>query len=72
MDLFCLRFKKLKTAHSLTYQQIADHLKVTLRTAKYYASGGVKPDYYGLIALADYFDVSLDYLVGRSDDPKRH
>ena len=25
-----------------------------------------------LYALADYFDVSLDYLVGRSDDPKRH
>jgi len=24
-----------------------------------------------LIALADYFDVSLDYLVGRSDDPTR-
>lgn len=25
-----------------------------------------------LYALADYFDVSLDYLVGRSDDPTRH
>jgi transcriptional regulator with XRE-family HTH domain len=25
-----------------------------------------------LIALADYFNVSLDYLVGRSDDPERH
>lgn len=25
-----------------------------------------------LVALADYFDVSLDYLVGRSDDPTRH
>ena len=25
-----------------------------------------------LCALADYFDVSLDYLVGRSDDPQRH
>jgi hypothetical protein len=25
-----------------------------------------------LISLADYFDVSLDYLVGRSDDPELH
>ena len=24
------------------------------------------------ILLADYFDVSLDYLVGRTDDPKRY
>ncbi|MDD4565863.1 MAG: helix-turn-helix transcriptional regulator [Eubacteriales bacterium] len=31
-----------------------------------------KPTYNALIALADFFDVSLDYLVGRSDDPKRY
>ena len=38
-----------------------------------YESGsfGLKP-LSSLIALADYFDVSLDYLVGRSDDPARH
>ena len=29
------------------------------------------PSFEVLCALADYFDVSLDYLVGRSDDPKR-
>ena len=38
---------------------------------KGYVAGTVKPDFFKLIALADYFDVSLDYLVGRSDDPKR-
>ncbi|MCL2077039.1 MAG: helix-turn-helix domain-containing protein [Oscillospiraceae bacterium] len=25
-----------------------------------------------IVILADYFDVSVDYLIGRSDDPKRH
>ena len=30
------------------------------------------PDYFGLIALADYFNVSLDYLVGRSDRRERN
>lgn len=72
MDIFCERFKVLKKQNKLTYPQIAEHLNLKLRTVKYYASGGIKPDYYGLIALADYFDVSLDYLVGRSDDPTRH
>ena len=30
------------------------------------------PSFEILLALADYFNVSLDYLVGRSDDPPRH
>lgn len=30
------------------------------------------PSFEILLALADYFNVSLDYLVGRSDDPTRH
>ena len=34
-----------------------------------YEYGKVVPSATILIALADYFDVSLDYLVGRSDDP---
>ena len=33
---------------------------------------GSDPTLSVLISIADYFDVSLDYLVGRSDDPKRH
>lgn len=71
MDIFCERFKELKRQKKLTYPQIAERLKLQSRTIKLYASGGIKPDYHGLIALADYFDVSLDYLVGRSDDPAR-
>ena len=34
--------------------------------------GKNRPDFDGLIALADYFDVSLDYLVGRSDRRERN
>lgn len=33
--------------------------------------GKVKPGFDSLIALADYFNVSIDYLVGRSDNPTR-
>lgn len=36
-----------------------------------YEYGTREPAYQKLIALADFFDVSLDYLTGRSDDPRR-
>ena len=71
MDILCERFKTLKEQNNVTYPQIALHLGLKSRAVKCYASGESKPDYYGLIALADYFDVSIDYLVGRSDDPRR-
>lgn len=35
-------------------------------------SGSKKPGFDSLIALADFYDVSIDYLVGRSDDPARY
>lgn len=69
MDIFCERFKAIKRQRNVTYQQIADVMGLKIRAVKCYASGEAKPDYYGLIALADYFNVSLDYLVGRSDVP---
>lgn len=61
----------MKEHHSYTYPQIAEHLKITPRTVKGYAAGTIKPDYFKLLALADFFDVSLDYLVGRSDVKER-
>lgn len=70
MDIFSQRFKEQKNIKNVTYQQIADILGIQLRTAQYYSSGKVKPDYYGLVTLANYFNVSLDYLVGRTDNPE--
>lgn len=70
MDIFCERFKELKTKHKYTYQQIADAMNLKIRTVKYYASGEIKPDYYGLVSLANLFDTSIDFLVGRTDNPE--
>ena len=47
------------------------YLNDECNTMSYIAFLEREPAYQKLIALADYFDVSLDYLVGRSDDPKR-
>lgn len=36
-----------------------------------YETGAHEADYKTLIALADYFDVSIDYMLGRTDIPDR-
>lgn len=42
-----------------------------MRTYQCYEYGERIPDLEGLIAIADFFDVSLDYLVGRSENRVR-
>jgi transcriptional regulator with XRE-family HTH domain len=69
--MFKERLKQLRKERKYTQQQMADALGITLRAYQMYEGGENGPGVSGLIALADYFDVSLDYLVGRSDDPAR-
>ena len=45
---------------------------MTPRNYQDYEAGKVDPPTSKLIALADYFDVSIDYLVGRTDNPNSH
>ena len=65
------RFKAVRTEKKLTQKQVANGIGVPERQYQYYEYGKNSPSALLLIALADYFDVSLDYLVGRSDDPTR-
>jgi transcriptional regulator with XRE-family HTH domain len=71
MKTFQDRFKELKNKHNVPYKDIAEKLSIGVRGVQRYAEGKGYPDFQGLITLADYFDVSIDYLVGRSDDPAR-
>lgn len=50
---------------------MADGLNIPEQGYQRYEYGKVVPSARVLIALADFYDVSLDYLVGRSDDPAR-
>jgi transcriptional regulator with XRE-family HTH domain len=50
---------------------MAAFLGITERGYQCYEQGEREPPIAKLIALADYFDVSIDYLVGRSDEPGR-
>ena len=69
--VFSERLKHLRKSRNFTQKQIAETIKITERGMRRLESGE-NPNYNTLIALADFFDVSLDYLVGRSDNPNKH
>lgn len=64
---FSARMRELRNEKHLTQKQIGDILNVTERCVRAYEGGDRHPDFKGLLFLADYFNVSLDYLVGRTD-----
>ena len=66
------RLIHLKESRQILQKNIAAQIGISLRSYQRYEYGEREPSLSVLIALADYFDVSLDYLVGRSDDPKRY
>lgn len=71
MFVFFEHLRKLRHDNGSTQKQVAEFLKITERSYQKLEAGAAKPSYDSLIALADFFDVSLDYLVGRSDVKER-
>lgn len=69
---FSERILQLKKDRKVLQKDIASAIGLSLRAYQYYEKAQMEPTLSVLISLADYFDVSLDYLVGRSDDPKRY
>ena len=63
------RLKELRLKRGLTQAEVAKHLKVDRTTLTKYETGEREPDLENLLTLASYFDVSVDYLLGKSDIP---
>lgn len=61
-----MKLKELRLKKDETQKQIADKLGITQFTYCNYEKGKTEPDINLLIKLADYYDVSLDYLCGRT------
>lgn len=59
--------KSLRIKKGLTQQQLADLLKINRVTYTQYELDKREPDNTTLIALADFFNVSTDYLLGREE-----
>lgn len=65
------RLKELRQEKNITMKQMSEMLGMVLRNYQRYESGEVDPPLSKAIALADFFDVSLDFLCGRSDIAER-
>ncbi len=68
---FSERLVELRKNHSLTQKQVYEGVGMSPLGYQRYEYGQREPAYKQLISLADFFNVSLDYLVGRSDNPQR-
>lgn len=66
------RIRELREDHDWTQQQVADMLYINRRTYSAYENGVNAMSPETLIKLADIYDTSIDYLLGRSQDPRRH
>ncbi|SHI91945.1 helix-turn-helix domain-containing protein [Parasporobacterium paucivorans] len=70
MSDFVSRLNELRASSASTNKEIADSIGISVRGFQFYLSGTKEPTLSKLIALADFFNVSLEYLTGRSDNPE--
>ena len=64
-----MRIKYLRKQKGITQLKMAMDLELNQNTVSRYENGERQPDIAELIRIADYFNVSIDYLVERSNNP---
>lgn len=67
MKIFAERFKELRKESGLAQDKLAIELQIAKSTVSYYETERSEPTISVLNKIADYFDVSTDYLLGRTD-----
>lgn len=67
MTKFGERLKTLRTEENVSRQQLASALNISLRSISYWENNQRECDFDTLISIADYFSVSIDYLLGKTD-----
>lgn len=63
-----LKLKELRTERNISQEQLAQIINVKNYTIGNWEQNRSEPSIQDIIALADYFEVSTDYLLGRSND----
>lgn len=65
-----MRLKQLREQRNITQVKLAMDLNMNQNTVSRYETGAHEADYATLIKFADYFGVSIDYLLERTDNPE--
>lgn len=60
--------KRLRSEKNISQQELAQRIDSNQRQVSKWENGVIEPNIESLIKLADYFEVSTDYLLGRSND----
>ena len=68
---FPTRLRACRKKTGLNQEDAARQIGIAYSTYRRYEQGGTVPDLLTAIQLADFFNVSLDYLAGRTDQPTR-
>lgn len=66
------RLKDLREDHDYTQQQVADAIGITQRKYSYIETGVQQLTAEVLVSLARFYGVSVDYLLGETDEPRRY
>lgn len=64
------KLKSLRLGLDLTQKEVAERLVISRERYNQYETGRRNPDYEMLIKLADLFNVTTDYLLGRTNNPR--
>lgn len=67
MKIFQERLTELRKLNHMTQRQVSQTLNISQPSYIRYENGSAEPNLENLVRLADLFDVSVDYLLGRSD-----
>ncbi len=67
MKIFQTTLAEQRKLNNLTQKQVAEYLGITQPSYIRYENGQAEPTLANLVKLADLFDVSVDYLLGRTD-----
>lgn len=65
----CMRLRELRRAKGISQLKLAIDLNTNQNTISRYETGEREPGINELIKIADYFNISVDYLLERTDNP---